>query len=147
VIVGVVFLGVFLYFSDPPELVEVSHGPVTMELTSIMTGKPEAILADELQITAATETNGHGCFKTQMSLPMLTETYQIYEAATPLAPKAGLDCYDADMILNDLNADIALPFLARANVADGLDRVIVVYDDGRAFVWNQPNNIPNNINE
>ena len=146
-VVAVIFLGVSLFLPATSEPVVYAHMPVTMELTLITTGKPEIILADELQITAPLTVDLHGCFKTEMSLPMLTETYQMYEMAKPVTPEIALNCYNADTIIADINADIALPFLARANVGDGLDRVIVIYDDGRAFVWNQPNNIPNNINE
>jgi hypothetical protein len=141
VIFAVGFLGVFAFFSASPGPERMPAALITVELTSLFTGKPEAILANNLQISAPNPTNAHGCFYTEMSLPMLTETYQLYEAADPVTPDNSLNCFNPDTIRADMNADIALAFLARADVATGLDRVVVIYGDGRAFIWNQPNNI------
>ncbi|PIE16301.1 MAG: histidine kinase [Rhodobacterales bacterium] len=139
VILAVIFLGVFVFFTLTPEPVVLPPAPETLELTSIITGQPEAILADNLQLDEDSQSGSYGCFQTDMSLPMLTETYQLYEAANPATPTDPMACYDSAEIVADLNADKALAFLSRAGIGDGLDRVIVIYGDGRGFVWTQPN--------
>jgi len=146
---------IYFYFQvmenpDPAGNVEnptLSPYHFTLKLTSVVTGNPEDVVIDGLSALSSGEANMHGCFKTTMSLPMMTETYKIYDDALPVAPVDGLACFDAKEISAALAADTAFAFLSQSNIATGIDRVVAVYDDGRAFVWNQPNNIPNNINE
>ena len=146
-IVGTVFLYLYLHEQPAPETVpetvpeNIANAPaqIKLELTSVVSDQPEEIPVTDLNVVAATHADMHGCFRTELSLPMLTETYHLYDAADPITPAGALDCFDAETIRKDMQADIALAFLARADVVDGLDRVVVIYDDGRAFVWNQPN--------
>lgn len=139
-VVGVVYF----YFqvqdkTEPDDTGKMVPYSFTLKLTSVVTGLPEEIMVDDLAAIASAQTDMHGCFKTRMSLPMLTETYQIYDTAQPIAGGGGLACYNAESINAALAADTAFAFLGQANIADGLDRVVVIYDDGQGFVWNQPN--------
>jgi hypothetical protein len=78
-----------------------------------------------------------GCFLTSMTLPMLTESYRIYEHPTPLNAPSWFSCFDADRIGDDLESGKAVAFLSEENIHPGVDRVIAVYPDGRAFAWHQ----------
>ena len=77
------------------------------------------------------------CFKTPMSLALLTETYTAYPKPTPLTAPKWFDCFDADKIGDALEKGEALAFLSKANVAPGIDRVVAVFPDGRAYAWHQ----------
>ena len=70
---------------------------------------------------------------------MLTETYVTHDAAVPLTGPKWFDCYDAETIGADLEAGTAIAFLSEFNITYGIDRVIAVYDDGRAYIWHQLN--------
>ncbi len=80
-----------------------------------------------------------GCFRTPMTLAMLSETYVVYEAPTPLIGPKWFSCFDAEKIGADLEAGTALAFLSERNIRPGVDRVVAVYPDGRAYAWHQPN--------
>ncbi len=78
-----------------------------------------------------------GCFTTPTSLATLTETYVTYADATPLIAPPWFDCFDAATLTDDLATGAAVAFLGQVNIHPGVDRVVVVYPDGRAFAWNQ----------
>jgi len=129
------FLQVYAYYD------EVADKDVTIELTSIVSGEPEEIIANDFKgiDSDSSPIRFRGCFTTPMSLSLLTETYVAYEKATPLIGPGWFKCYNAKAIGADLEAGIALPFLGQENTSDGVDRVVAVYPDGRAFVWHQLN--------
>ena len=80
-----------------------------------------------------------GCFVTPMTLGLLTENFRLYEKPTPLNAPSWFDCFDADRIGTDLEEGKALAFLSEENIAPGVDRVVAVYPDGRAYAWQQLN--------
>ena len=77
------------------------------------------------------------CFNTPHSLAMLSETFEIYDTAEPLTAPGWFDCFDAKGIADDLSSGQALAFLSVKNISFGVDRVIAVASDGRAYAWNQ----------
>lgn len=129
------FLQVYAYYD------EVADKDVTIELTSIVSGEPEEIIANDFKgiDSDSSPIRFRGCFTTPMSLSLLTETYVAYEKATPLISPGWFKCYNAKAIGADLEAGIALPFLGQKNIYDGVDRVVAVYPDGRGFIWHQLN--------
>ncbi len=80
-----------------------------------------------------------GCFLTPMTLPMLTESYRVYEDPTPLNAPSWFSCFDAGEIDEDLESGKAMAFLSEENIHPGVDRVVAVYPDGRAYAWHQLN--------
>lgn len=80
------------------------------------------------------------CFKTDLSIATATETYETYDKATPLIGPKWFDCYDAKTIGADIEAGRAVAFLSQHNIRPGVDRVVALYPDGRAYVWHQLNN-------
>ena len=69
----------------------------------------------------------------------MTETYAVYDAPTPLTAPGWFDCFDAEAIGTALEAGEAFAFLGQKNIHDGVDRVVAVFPDGRAYAWNQLN--------
>ncbi|PWK60487.1 DUF6446 family protein [Roseicyclus mahoneyensis] len=58
---------------------------------------------------------------------------------TPLVAPAWFDCYSAADIGAALEEGAAQAVLATHEIARGVDRIIAVYPDGRAFAWQQLN--------
>jgi hypothetical protein len=85
-----------------------------------------------------------GCFTTPTSLATLTETYATYDAPTPLIAPGWFKCFDAGALTDDLATGTAVAFLGQANIHPGVDRVVAVYPDGRAFAWNQLTKVQDN---
>jgi hypothetical protein len=110
-------------------------------LTPIESTVPEVILADGVTGIDATSSplRFRACFHTPMSQAMLTETYQTYANATPLTAPSWFDCFDANAIGTAIERGDAIAFLSQSNIAPGVDRVVAVYPDGRAYAWHQLN--------
>ena len=65
--------------------------------------------------------------------------HALYPKAQPLVAPGWFDCFDAAAIGADLAAGRAVAVLGEANVTYGIDRVLALYPDGRAFAWHQIN--------
>ena len=120
---------------------EVSADAVAIELTNVATGQPEPILADNIQAIDAGSSplRFRACFTTPHGHPMLTETYVVYENPVPLTAPGWFDCFDATEVGAALENELAIAYLAQADIHDGVDRVVAIFDDGRAFAWHQLN--------
>lgn len=76
------------------------------------------------------------CFRT--ALPQDTG-FQPYPGAEPLVAPGWFSCFDAGAIEAGLAAGQARAYLGQRDIHPDVDRVIVVFDDGRAFAWQQLN--------
>ena len=112
-----------------------------IRLTSIETGQPEAIIAEG--ITGIDSTSSpirfRACFTTPLTQAMLTETYRIYPDPVPLTAPSWFDCFDAEAIGAALERGEAIAFLSETEIRSGVDRVVAVFPDGRAYAWHQLN--------
>ena len=110
-----------------------------IRLTLIESGQPEPILATDVTGIDANSSplRFRACFTTPLTQAMLTETYQLYDGATPLNGPSWFDCYDAAEIGTALEKGEAIAFLSEADIVPGFDRVVAVFPDGRAFAWHQ----------
>ncbi|QLQ18137.1 MAG: histidine kinase [Exiguobacterium profundum] len=108
-------------------------------LTPIQGGPPEAIVTENLQGIDAESSpiRFRACFTTPLSLGMLTETYAVYPDAEPLVAPTWFDCFDATAIGEALETGEAVAFLSQAEVRPGIDRVVAVFPDGKAYAWTQ----------
>lgn len=102
---------------------------------------PEPIVVADVQGIDATSSpiKFRACFTTPLSLAMLTETYRGYEGAVPLVAPSNFPCFDATAIGAALEAGEALAFLSEPEIRPGVDRVVAVFADGRAYAWHQTN--------
>jgi hypothetical protein len=112
-----------------------------IELTSVVTHAPELVPVEDFQgIDADTSPLRYrACFRLPTSMATLTESFVIYDKPTPLVAPSRFGCFDAGAIDDALKHDKAVAFLGQANIYYGIDRVIAVFDDGRAYAWNQMN--------
>ena len=129
------YLQVYAYYDDVSEQVE------NVQLTSVVTGEAEGILFENIKAidSSSSPLRYRSCFDTGLSLALLTETFEIYDEAEPRVAPAWFDCFDAVRIGADLEARTAVAFLGNRDIQYGIDRVIAVYPDGRAYAWHQIN--------
>lgn len=141
IILSAMIAGAFMYYLQ----VYAYYEPVNAQADSVVmttyTGAEQKIITSGFEGIDAESSpiRYRACFSTPHSLPMLTETFQDYPEAEPLTAPAWFDCFDAAGIAEDLQAGRALAFLGVKNIAYGVDRVVVVREDGRAFAWHQLN--------
>ena len=57
----------------------------------------------------------------------------------PLTAPGWFDCFDAEAIGTAIKRGEAKAFLSEREIARGVDRIIAVFPDGRAFAWHQLN--------
>lgn len=141
VVVSLIF-GIVLYYSQEYAYYQrVAADELTLTMVNIATGEPEEIVADNVQAIDGTSSpiRFRACFTAGMSSPTMQETYKEYPDATPLNAPRWFDCFNARRIGEDLEGGQAVAFLSEKNIHDGVDRVIAVYPDGRAFAWHQLN--------
>jgi hypothetical protein len=62
-----------------------------------------------------------------------------YEAPTPLVAPGWFECFDAAAIGAALEAGEARAVLSTREISDGVDRVLALFPDGRAYGWHQLN--------
>lgn len=113
-------------------------------LTPITAGQPEPIVVQDLSGIDSTSSplRFRACFTSGISLATLTESYQVYDGATPLNAPGWFSCFDAGKISAALATGEAVAFLGQKDVVPNsggieIDRVIAVFPDGRAYAWNQ----------
>lgn len=130
------YLQVYAYYT------EVAAPPAEeITLVSLTTGLPEPIPFDNFEgiDSDSSPIRYRACFDTVMSQATLTEVYETYPAAVPLTAPGWFSCFDAGAIGAALETGEAIAFLGEKDVLWGVDRVIAVMPDGRAFAWNQIN--------
>ena len=77
-----------------------------------------------------------GCFTVT---PADFDALEVAANPIPLSAPKWFECYDVAQIHGDIEAGLALAYLAVENEKDGIDRFIAVYPDGRAYQWRQLN--------
>ena len=112
-----------------------------IRLVPLVGDQPEAIVAEAVEgVDAKTSPiRFRACFRTPLSLAMLTETYRPYDAPVPLVAPSSFPCFAAEAIGTALEKGEALAFLSEPNITYGIDRVVAVLPDGRGFAWHQIN--------
>ena len=130
------YLQVFAYYSRV-EAADVGN----VQLTDRESGSAVPIMFENFQgiDSASSPIRFRACFQTPIGLAELRETYVVYEAPEPLVAPRWFDCFDAGAIGTALERGEATAFLGVENVTYGIDRVVAVFPDGRAFAWHQIN--------
>ena len=142
VVLSALIFGAVVYYTQEYAFYdEVAEADAAVTLTNIATGAPEPILTEGFQGIdgSSSPIRYRACFTARMSFAALTETYVPYESATPLIAPTWFDCFDANAIGAALEAGEAFAFLGQKDIHDGVDRVVAIFPDGRAFAWNQLN--------
>lgn len=135
--VALYWLQVYGFYDE----VQASGAKDDVQLTLLVTGEPEPILYDNFQAIDADSSpiRYRACFTTEMSAPLLTETYEMVEHAEPRNAPGWFDCFDAKEIGRALEQGEALAFIGQREVIYGIDRLVAILPDGRGFVWHEIN--------
>lgn len=136
-----VFAAALWYFQNYAYYSVTTPKEFGIRLTLSSGGEPVPILADDFTVLDAgtSPLKFRACFHVGNSIPMMTETYKVFDTPTPLQPPSWFTCFDAGQLSEDLSSGDAIAFLSEKNILDGVDRVIAVYGDGRAYAWHQLN--------
>ncbi len=124
---------VYAYYRELP-----ADTPIT--LVRADTGQPEAIAVRALRAIDGTSSpiRFRACFTIEDPAG-LAGRYTPYPAATPLIAPGWFDCFDAKAIGRALESGAAQGWLSQRDIHDGVDRVVAVFPDGRAYAWQQLN--------
>lgn len=143
IVIVAAIAGGFLWYTAERAFYEpVAFQPgAEIRLVPLTSDQPEAIVVAAVEGIDADSSpiKFRACFTTPLTLAMLTETYRDYPGAEPLVAPSGFDCFDAAAIGRALETGEALAFLSEPNIHPGVDRVVAVFGDGRAYAWNQLN--------
>jgi hypothetical protein len=134
--------GVLWYTAERAFYEPVAFQPGTeIRLVPLTSDQPEAIVVGAVEGIDAQSSpiKFRACFTTPLTLATLTETYRDYPGAEPLVAPSDFDCFDAEAIGRALETGEALAFLSEPNIHPGVDRVVAVFPDGRAYAWQQLN--------
>ena len=133
--IAIYYLQVYAYYD------KVNLETVDLRLTSVVSGQPEPVLVENVRAIDADSSplRFRACYTMPNSIAMLTETFVIYDHPEPLTAPGWFDCFDANALGEALEKHQAIAFLAQENIHDGIDRVVAVFDDGRAYAWHQLN--------
>ncbi len=134
--------GAMYYFQVYGYYNEVSaNGVDDVQVTPLGSTTPETILYEDFQAIDADSSpiRYRACFTTPTSIATMTETYEIYDGASPRVAPGWFDCFDANEIGRLMDEGRAVVFLGEKNMEFGIDRVVAVTDDGRGFVWQEVN--------
>lgn len=77
-----------------------------------------------------------GCFTVDVAA---FDSVTLAENPIPTTPPGWFECFDVVQLTADVESGVATTYMAAKNGQDGLDRIIAVYPDGRAFMWRQLN--------
>ena len=142
IMLSALIAGVALYyFQVYAYYVEISPQDANVQMVSLTSGEAEPIAFDNFQAidSDSSPLRYRACYEMPASLAMLTETYQIAEDAEPRVAPGWFDCFDAAQIGADLQAGIAVGFVGQRDVKYGIDRIVAVYPEGRAYAWHKIN--------
>ena len=133
--VGIWYLQIYAYYDEVTP-----DGTTDVQLTTL-SGEVEPILYEDFRAIDADSSpiRFRACFTTPQSIPLLTETYEVFEDAEPLVAPGWFDCFDAEAIGAQLEAGEAVAFLGQANISWGVDRIVAVGPGGQGHVWHQLN--------
>ncbi|MEP4199087.1 MAG: DUF6446 family protein [Aliishimia sp.] len=121
---------------------EVADGPgADVQLVSYVSESPEPITYSDFKAIDADSSpiRFRACFQTDMSLPLLTETFVGLDATAPRNAPHWFECFDAEAIAAEVEAGTALTFLGQKNVHFGVDRIVAISEDGRGYIWHELN--------
>lgn len=120
---------------------EVSADVQQVTLVSQASNAPEAISAEAIEAIDADSSpiRFRACFSTTEDPAALIDTYILAERPVPRNAPAWFECFDAAGIAAALDSGDAKAFVGQKNVAFGVDRIVVITDGGRGYIWHELN--------
>jgi hypothetical protein len=120
---------------------ELPADTVEIRLTSVESGEPESVGAVVRRAIDADSSplRFRACLELSADPAELAGEYVPMDGAVPLTAPGWFDCYDAEALGDALSSGEARAFLSERDITDGIDRVVAVFGDGRAYAWHQLN--------
>ena len=140
--VGLIAGGAMYYFQIYGFYEEVVDGPeVNVALLRDLEGAPEAIPYSGFEAIDADSSpiRFRACFDTDMTLEAAKTTYVSAGEVVPRNAPEWFDCFDAEAIANQMQAGTAEAFMGQKNIRYGVDRIVVITDAGRGYIWHELN--------
>ncbi|ROT98021.1 DUF6446 family protein [Histidinibacterium lentulum] len=131
---GLYYLQVWHYYD------ELSAEDANVQLLAAGTGEPVPFMFENFKGIDADSSpiRYRACF--DLTDPgVLGDAYEVAPAPEPLVAPRWFDCFDAGEIGRALEEGRAVAYLGASNDPYGVDRIVAVYPDGRAFAWTQLN--------
>ena len=127
------YLQVYAYYED----VVAAQGDITL---TVADGDPITLpFSDFTGIDAiSSPLRYRACLSTDIDTATLAAAIPLPFAEPRISPR-WFDCFDAPQIGADLREGLATAYMGTANLQYGIDRVIAVYPDGRAYLWHEIN--------
>ncbi|SFT48613.1 DUF6446 family protein [Sedimentitalea nanhaiensis] len=118
-----------------------ASGPEDVAIVSLATDAPEPIPHSGFRAIDADSSpiRYRACFDTTADPAALSQTYWDIAGADPRNAPGWFDCFDAAAIAAQIQNGSARVFMGQKNVHYGVDRIVVITDDGRGFAWNELN--------
>lgn len=127
------YLQVYGFYEDVDELTGAQEIVVTLADGST---RPVAIKDFKAIDASSSPIRYRACFTVD---PAEVADAAPYPDATPLNGPGWFQCYSSKALTLDLEAGNAKAILGQSEVRPDVDRVLIVYPDGRAFAWHQIN--------
>ncbi len=112
-----------------------------VQMVNKATNAPEDVPFDDFRAidSDSSPLRYRACFVLSVDPERLADTYKPIPEAEPLNGPGWFDCYDAKEIGAEIEAGTAKVYLGVPNIHYGIDRVVAVMPDGRAFAWHEMN--------
>ncbi len=137
VVVLALVTGIAIYYLQ----VYAYYDPITADQAALVVTRDGA--ADPLEVrdfdgidANSSPLRFRACFAVD---PAVFADAEPYPDPQPLNAPHWFSCFNAEAIGEALASGEARAFLSEREIGDGVDRVIAVYPDGRAFAWHQLN--------
>jgi hypothetical protein len=110
-----------------------------IKLTQQSNNLPIKILINDKPISAySTDAKFYNsCFNVITTIDQLSSKYVKSNNPAPSKPLGNMACYNYDQLKEDIKSGVAYSFIGEENIINGIDRIIAVYSDGRAYAWHQ----------
>ena len=110
-----------------------------IKLTQQSNNLPIKILINDKPISAySTDAKFYNsCFNVITTIDQLSSKYVKSNNPAPSKPLGNMACYNYDQLKEDIKSGVANSFIGEENIINGIDRIIAVYSDGRAYAWHQ----------
>ena len=130
------YLQVYAYYS-----IVVPNGASDVVLTPLDGSDVQAINYSDFKAidSESSPIRYRACFTAQKTAYELKALYVSLSDAKPLVAPGWFDCFDAEEISTAIAAQSATSFLSIENVSYGIDRIVVILNDGRGYAWNRIN--------
>lgn len=136
-IIPAVLAGALMYYLQIYAFYERLPGTTILRVTTETGPQPLSVAAFE----GIDATSSPLRFRACVQLADLAELGSATPATKPepLTAPSWFDCFDARAIGQALQRGEATAWLSEREIARGVDRIIAVYPDGRAYAWHQLN--------